>query len=113
MFKNQIEYFLKKIDIKLIRYHNSDEYRLISIINNNNINVLLDCGANNGLYGQTLRNLGYKGEIISFEPIQEVFKDLQIRSEEDDNWVVNNYALGDKNEVSTINISNNMSSSSL
>jgi len=113
MLKKIIELILKRLDIKLIRYHNSDESRLISIINNNNIDVVIDCGANNGLYSQSLRGLGYKGKIISFEPIKKVFEELQNRSKNDNNWFVNHYALGDKNEDSTINISNNLSSSSL
>ncbi len=42
---------------------------IAELIKRNDINLVLDVGANIGQFGQDLRNAGYEGEIISFEPI--------------------------------------------
>lgn len=41
------------------------------------IDTVLDVGANEGQYGKYLRIGGYKNQIISFEPIKDVFSRLQ------------------------------------
>ena len=66
------------------------------------INVVFDVGANNGQFGLMLRELGYEGNIISFEPIKDCYN--TIKKVDDDNWTVYNYALGTKNKVVDINI---------
>ena len=77
------------------------------------INLVLDIGANIGQYGEELREIGYKGKIISFEPLSTAFKTLIKRSEGDPAWEIHNFALGDKNETASINIAGNSFSSSL
>jgi FkbM family methyltransferase len=77
------------------------------------INMVLDVGANIGQYGEELREIGYKGKIVSFEPLSTAFKTLIKRSEGDPAWDVHNFALGDKNETASINIAGNSYSSSL
>ena len=77
------------------------------------INLVLDIGANIGQYGEELREIGYKGKIISFEPLSTAFKTLIKRSEGDPAWEIHNFALGDKNETASINIAGNSYSSSL
>lgn len=58
------------------------------------INCVLDVGANQGQYGARLRQMGYNGYIISFEPAIEDFKQLQRRCAADDGWEAYNLALG-------------------
>lgn len=77
------------------------------------INTILDVGANIGQYGKQLRDIGYKGKIVSFEPLSSAFTQLKKTSENDSFWEVHNFALGDKQEVASINIAGNLYSSSI
>ena len=78
-----------------------------------NINVVLDVGANTGGYGTQLRSLGYRRKIISFEPIKVAFRHLQAAAASDGLWQVHNFALGDRDESTSINVARNIDSSSL
>ena len=77
------------------------------------IDLVLDVGANQGQYGKSLRRGGYRGNIISFEPLNSAFSQLKLCSKSDSLWQVNNYALGNENTNSIINISANSYSSSI
>jgi len=70
-----------------------------------NINCVLDVGARHGEYGVVLRNNNYKGHIISFEPIEENFQQLQRQSKGDALWQTHHYALGSENTTASINVS--------
>lgn len=100
-----------KIDIK--KYPNSDLRRRKRLLEYYKISKILDVGANIGQYAMLTRKLGFKGEIISFEPILSVFNQLSKNSEKDKKWKVYNLALGSREEKSTINISKNSYSSSM
>jgi FkbM family methyltransferase len=59
-----------------------------------NVDCVFDVGANTGQYATMLRRqVGYKGPIISFEPIPDTFKILQNKSRSDSNWYVEEVAL--------------------
>ena len=77
------------------------------------IDMVLDVGANQGQYGKSLRRGGYRGKIISFEPLNSAFSQLKFCSKNDSLWQINNHALGDENTTSVINISSNSYSSSI
>jgi len=76
------------------------------------INCVLDVGANRGQFAHQLRSIGYKGNIISFEPVKEVFEVLTESFTGDSKWSGHQIALGSKSESSIINVwdSNDMSS---
>ena len=90
---------------------NSVTYR--KILERFNIDHIIDIGANEGQYAQSMRKLGFKGIISSFEPITDVFKKLSENSTEDNKWKVFNLALGNSEEQLEINVSKNRVSSSL
>ena len=58
------------------------------------VDCVFDVGANRGQYGMELRGLGYTGTIISFEPDEDVFRELATVSAGDRRWTVINLALG-------------------
>ena len=77
-------------------------------------NVLLDIGANTGQFASEIRQKGYGGKIISFEPLVNARKKLIDNASKDKNWIVHEQvALGDHNGFVDINISKNSVSSSI
>src|SRR5215472_6069643 len=75
------------------------------------IDVVLDVGANKGQFGKQLRGLGYRGRIISFEPLSDAFSALSQTASGDPMWTCHNFALGDLASSATINVSANSHSS--
>lgn len=59
------------------------------------VDCVFDVGANDGGFAEMLRNeVGYKGWIISFEPLKEVAEVLAKKAERDPKWEVMTDALG-------------------
>jgi FkbM family methyltransferase len=78
------------------------------------IDTVLDVGANTGQFGRQLRrDLRYRGNIVSFEPLSAAFAGLQRRAAGDSRWQVLNCALGDAPATRTIHVAGNSESSSL
>jgi FkbM family methyltransferase len=83
------------------------------LLNAHKIDVLFDVGANTGQYSRFIRSLGYKGRIVSFEPIPEAFNKLREKMEKDSEWKAINTAIGNFNGEIALNISANSYSSSV
>lgn len=69
------------------------------------VNVVLDVGANRGQFGRSLRELGYAGRIVSYEPVSVNLTHLRRAAAGDPNWVVEAFALGDVDSTTDINVS--------
>ena len=69
------------------------------------INVVLDVGANVGQYAAGLREHGYRGRIVSFEPVPRLAARLRERAKDDDDWLVLDCALGEEAGTAEINAS--------
>lgn len=76
------------------------------------VDVVLDVGANDGGYASAIRQHGYAGRIISFEPVREPFQKLQARSTRDQNWETQHCAIGAIRGEVTINVAGNAAASS-
>jgi FkbM family methyltransferase len=50
------------------------------------IDVVVDVGANAGQYGELLRELGFRGRLISLEPVPEAFAALERTAAADGRW---------------------------
>jgi FkbM family methyltransferase len=69
------------------------------------IDCVVDVGANRGQYKEFLRQeVGYDGQVISFEPIPEHAALLREKARRDPKWIVNGYALGHHHGTSEFNI---------
>ncbi len=87
------------------QYNNTDHAKhLLNVFANKKIDCVIDVGANGGQYGEFLREIGYKGYIVSFEPVRSVFNVLEEKCEHDNKWHCYNLALGDKKEEKAINV---------
>ena len=90
----------------------SHESVVRSIIEKNQVDLILDVGAHVGRFPLEVRRF-YKGPIISFEPVSRIFTILKDVASHDPNWFTVKYALGNKSEEQHINIHENLELSSL
>ena len=78
------------------------------------IDFVIDVGANAGQYAKRLRDLvGYRGEILSVEPIPEMVELLLRESKGDPKWHVVNGVISDKSGPVSFNIMADLQCSSL
>jgi FkbM family methyltransferase len=76
------------------------------------ISTVLDVGANVGQFGIDLRISGYKGRIISFEPVAEYFESLKLISNRFGNWEAIQIGIGSKEGNMSIAVAGNSGLSS-
>jgi FkbM family methyltransferase len=79
-----------------------------------NIQLVLDVGANKGQYHDFLRKyVGFKGRIVSFEPIPELVRELQSAAKSDPLWTVTECAVGSFDGTAKFNVADQTGWSSL
>lgn len=102
---------LHKANLELTR----DPYthRLARTLDAEDIDTVLDIGANVGQFATMVRRAGYAGRIISCEPLSGAFQQLTQRARRDDLWTPLNTAVGREPGTTVINVSANSFSSSV
>jgi FkbM family methyltransferase len=75
--------------------------------------LAIDAGANVGQYAERLRDIGYGGRIISFEPGAAAFGTLSAKAARGHRWEARHLALGSAAGMATLRVSANSVSSSL
>jgi FkbM family methyltransferase len=90
----------------------SQERHLLELFTRYHIDGVIDVGANRGQYGRRLREAGYEGSILSFEPVPEAFSELAAVSQHDSKWEARNIALGDQPGTLSMNVAASSSVSS-
>ena len=83
------------------------------MLNAAGIDWVLDVGANEGQYASELRRMGYRGRIVSFEPIQEVGVRLRANMAGDEGWEFRALALGAEDGTAPIQVGAETATSSL
>jgi FkbM family methyltransferase len=102
------------IDIEPFHHRTHPLARRARLIKVHNVDAVLDVGANTGQYAQQLRRLGYRGRIISFEPMSSAFAELRRNhAKSPQGWEIANLAVGDRPGRAVIHVSANSFSSSL
>lgn len=71
----------------------------------NQVDIVLDVGANDGGYGRELRDSGYTGRIHSFEPNPSAFKRLNATIAKDYLWSAVPYGVGQAPGTLSLNVS--------
>ncbi len=108
-----IKQFLRNRGVLITRMPGADLIRRTQILENYNIDVLFDVGANIGQYAQQMRFINYNKKIVSFEPLSKAYGELKETAAKDPQWTACNFALGHEDTQSKINIAGNSYSSSL
>ncbi|HFE39055.1 MAG TPA: FkbM family methyltransferase [Gammaproteobacteria bacterium] len=85
----------------------------VDVMHAHNIDVVLDVGANDGDYGREIRDRGYTGLIVSFEPNPVAYARLQASIATDPNWIAYSFAFGEENGEAELSIAENDAMSSI
>jgi FkbM family methyltransferase len=113
--KSNIKLLLSIFNIHLASSNSYKQggYR-VNVLNQLGIDLVLDVGANIGQYSLELMKSGYKKNIISFEPLADIYDQLVNCSKKFDNWIIyDRCAIGNENGEIVINVSENYESSSI
>lgn len=110
MLKQVVRSAFKAAGLHVMRARNAPKTPLMAL----GIDVLLDVGANIGQSARKARNEGYRGRIVSFEPLPDAHARLTTEASGDPLWTVHDRcAVGAEAGVVEINISQNSFSSSI
>ncbi|MGW2818624.1 FkbM family methyltransferase [Streptomyces sp. NPDC001415] len=86
---------VRRLGIDVVR-HRPGGHELVRLLTRYEIDLVLDVGARRGEFGAMLRAAGYRGRIVSFEPLPKLRAELSRRAASDGSWSVLPYALGDR-----------------
>jgi FkbM family methyltransferase len=102
---------LRRLGIDVVRYapRNYPHLRRPLLLVDEDVDVVLDVGANDGSWARELRRAGLRGRIVSFEPLAESFAALERSAD----WEIHRLALGDRAGRARLHVSANRQSSSL
>lgn len=102
------------IEFRRYRPDRSEMAQSMAMLSAHRINLIFDVGANIGQFGKSLREGGYRGRIISFEPLSSARNLLLAVSDKDADWeVATCAAIGDEDGEIDIHIAGNSASSSV
>jgi len=114
--KRTIRRIIQRLGYDVTRYRPdlSEKAQLTRLLQVHQVSAVLDVGANIGEYGQLLREGGYRGQIVSFEPLSAAHKELCRISAGDAYWsIAPRGAVGSTNGQAVINVAGNSKSSSI
>ncbi|MGH6803505.1 MAG: FkbM family methyltransferase [Methyloceanibacter sp.] len=102
------------IDVKRHRPTASEAGRLSTMLASHGVDLVLDVGANTGQFALSLREAGYAGRLVSFEPLSTAHAQLLQTSRDDPQWeIAPRVAIGDHEGEIEIHIAGNSVSSSV
>ena len=115
MLKKIVKKLSRSLGVDLKRYNvqTSEAAKMQRLLAYHNIDLVFDVGANIGQYAKLLRELGYSGRIVSFEPLSSAYSQLKAVSKKEPLWeIAPQTAIGNQEGEITINIAGNSQSSS-
>jgi FkbM family methyltransferase len=88
MLKSAVQRTLHSFGLELKRYKpsHSEDARFLAMLSAHRVNLIFDVGANTGQFGRRLRDSGYRGRIVSFEPLSAAWEQLAKTSAGDPLW---------------------------
>ncbi|WP_248341927.1 FkbM family methyltransferase [Anaeromyxobacter paludicola] len=106
---------VRRTGLDVVRFHRRSHplARRMQLLADRRIDLVLDVGANAGQYGQELRLYGYRGRLVSYEPLSAPYRKLARAAAGDPGWETAQLALGDAPGQATLHVAGNSASSSL
>lgn len=112
----QIKKIVRRLGYDIVPYNPlnyPDARRRWMLLQHYSIDTILDVGANQGQYAVSMRKAGFKGKIVSFEPLSAAYKILAEKAGKDPKWSTVQTALGDVTGQKTLNIAKKPQASSI
>ncbi|HEX6752651.1 MAG TPA: FkbM family methyltransferase [Solirubrobacterales bacterium] len=104
--RDAVKHLLARVGIWFGRPNDlSVDYHVAALLRQHAADCVVDVGANVGQFATAIRRAGYRGPIISFEPVPEAFAELQDRSASDPDWTAQRVAAGDRPGALELNVS--------
>jgi FkbM family methyltransferase len=111
--KFAVQRILRSVGWEFRRFESDEMAQLERFLRLNGVDTVLDVGANIGQFATTLRQAGYNGFIVSFEPQSDAHERLTKAAADDGCWTIApRAAVGASAGEVTMNISDNSVSSS-
>jgi FkbM family methyltransferase len=105
---------LRRLGVDVVRYpEHHPGHKRARLLNHYGVDQIFDVGASSGGYARELREFGYRGNIVSFEPLTEPYARLQATAALDARWTAVNLALGAATTTAPMHVAANSASSSL
>lgn len=95
----------RELGVTISSYPLPDSYKrcLRDYLYQMRINVVLDVGAYIGDYARELREIGYRGQIVSFEPTPASYQQLLVGMQGDTRWCSKPFGLSDEDRDAVFN----------
>jgi len=116
MLKSFVKGFAKRCGYEILgpSWAHAAERSLAGLLRQERINLVLDVGANTGQFVDELQAAGYRGRIVSFEPLASAHAQLRRRAEKLPAWTVaDRTAIGAETGSFEIHVSGTSASSSI
>ncbi|MEO8331311.1 MAG: FkbM family methyltransferase [Gallionella sp.] len=102
------------LEVRRLKSISSPAAQVVASLRQFDIDLVLDVGANKGQFAAEIRQCGYAGRIVSFEPLSQAHGELMRACADDALWeAYPRCALGDHIGEVEINIAGNSESSSI
>jgi FkbM family methyltransferase len=111
--KGPIQRFVGAMGYEIVPKRKAHDQFVLGLIQRQGIDVLVDVGANQGQYARGFRERGFRGRMVSFEPLPQAFQRLRAASLRDGMWEVRRLAIGSHCGVVDLHVAANSVSSSL
>jgi FkbM family methyltransferase len=109
-----VKRLVRRAGVDIVRYPGKDPaHARATLLRHLAVDVVFDVGANCGQYGAELRQHGYAGRLVSFEPLSEPFGVLRRRAGRDGAWAAVHAAVGATDGEAVVNVAGNSLSSSI
>jgi FkbM family methyltransferase len=115
MAVKSVRTLLRRVGLDVVRLSepSSEALDRLRLIREHGIDLVVDVGANRGQYASALRRAGYRGRIVSFEPLSRAYTGLTTAAGNDDLWETRHAAVAADARRATLHVSENTWSSSL
>ena len=107
--KSTAKALLRRAGFELQRYDPQGSYpkRRQLLLGELAVDTVLDVGAHAGEFGQSLRHAGYERQIVSLEPVGDLYRRLCAIADADGAWAHRQRAVGDRAGRTEIHVSGN------